>query len=679
MSRLPLVYQIGLIVCLVCMGWSASAQTAGQYIAKGDKEFKDGYHQSALFYYRKALGIDTQFLEANFKAGEAYRILRNYKRAAEFYEACIDYDGQDQYPDAHLYLGLMLKQQGKYQEAINRWKVFQSIYRARDEKYRLARDEIISTEWASEHQNDTADYEVSRPDSGLNTRHAELSPYLLNDTTMFFSTMRYEKDEVRKSNPVFIEVKAAQKDSAIWELIEVPASMQMKEMHVGNASFTPDGTTCYFSVCSSLGACDIYATRLQEDGSWTPAQPLPAPVNDGVSNNTQPTVISYEDEAYLVFASNRERGKGGMDLWFVTLKDGEPTARIRNLGANVNTEGDEITPYYDHGDSTLFFSSNRLNGFGGFDVFRFNGMPGSRNAPENLGPEINTPADDYYFMGRLSDSLYHFASNRKGGIKKQGNETCCNDIYQAVPIIAEEEPEVLPVDTLVPVDSLLAVNTDSIDSTIADIDVPDEPVKEIEQPKNIEELQTLLPIALYFHNDEPDPRTLATSTRKSYPETIVSYLKLQDDYVEALNASGLQADDKLALGDAMQDFFERDLERSLEQLDKALRVLLTELEDSNKVNLAVKGYASTLASSDYNLNLTLRRISSMENYIRGYANGTFIPYIENGALQIERIPYGESKAAQDVSDDASDALGSIYSPKAARERRIEIMKVERQE
>jgi tetratricopeptide (TPR) repeat protein/outer membrane protein OmpA-like peptidoglycan-associated protein len=679
MSRLPLIHSIALIGCFWLMSGWADAQTAGQYIAKGDKEFKDGYHQSALFYYKKALGIDTQFLEANFKAGEAYRVLRNYKRAADFYEACIDYDGQDMYTDAHLYLGLMLKQQGKYQQAINRWKVFQSIYRARDEKYRLARDEIISTEWAIEHQNDTADYEVNRPDSGLNTRHAELSPYLLNDTTMFFSTMRYEKDEVRKSNPVFIEVKVARKDSTAWEMIEIPSSMQMNDLHVGNTSFTPDGAGCYFSVCSSLGACEIYLTRLQEDGTWTEAQILPAPVNDGVSNNTQPTVIDYDDEQYLVFASNRERGKGGMDLWFVTLKDGEPTARIRNLGANVNTEGDEITPFFDHGDSTLFFSSNRLNGFGGFDIFRFDGLPGSRNAPENLGPEVNTPADDYYFMGRLSDSLYQLASNRKGGIKKQGNETCCNDIYQAKPIIEEEVIAIPPEDTITPIDSLLAGEVDSLDPSNDVALNAESPVEEIEQPKNIEELQTLLPIALYFHNDEPDPRTLATSTKKSYPETIVSYLNLQDAYVDALNASDLAADDKLALGDQMQAFFERDLDRSLEQLDKALRVLLQELEDSNRVNLAVKGYASTLASSDYNLNLTLRRISSMENYLRTYANGAFVPYLNAGSLQIERIPYGESQANQDVSDDAADALGSIYNPKAARERRIEILKVERQE
>jgi outer membrane protein OmpA-like peptidoglycan-associated protein len=341
----------------------------------------------------------------------------------------------------------------------------------------------------------------------------------------------------------------------------------------------------------------------------------------------------------------------------------------------VNTEGDEITPYFDHADSLLYYSSNRLPGFGGFDIFKFQGLPGSRNLPENLGTDINSPADDYYFMGRKTDSLYYFASNRKGGIKKSGNETCCNDLYLAIPIIEE-----IVEDTIMEADSLLAEVGDSIlTDTVAGLVIDDKKSVEIEQPKNIEELQTLLPIALYFHNDQPDPRTLATSTKLSYPETIESYIKLQSTYIDVLNASELLPDEKISVGDEMAEFFEQSLDRSLTQLDKALRVLLTELEDSNKINLAVKGYASTLASNDYNLNLTLRRISSMENYIKTYQNGAFLPFIASGALTIEKIPFGESKAASNISDDANDALGSIYSPAAARERRIEILKVERQQ
>ena len=678
MSRLPL--RFGLLVVFVLSGLLLSSlgthgQTAGQFIAKGNKELQDGYHQTAIFYFKKALGIDTTILEANFKMAEAYRMLRNYKRAVDFYEATINMDGQDEYPEAHLYLGIMLKQLGRYEDAIRRLRIFQSIYKARDAQYRQARDELLSCEWANVHSNDTAVFEVTRPDSGINTRHAEMAPFYFGDSILYFSTMRYEKDEVRKTNPAYVEVKKVVKDSNGWknEVLDLPFTF--KDEHVGNLSFSLDGKHGFFSVCPAFGDCMIYQINKGSEGKWSVPFMLGAPVNEPGSSNSQPALISAGKNELLVFTSNRASGKGGLDLWFVEMKNGEPTARIRNLGANVNTEGDEITPYFDHADSLLYYSSNRLPGFGGFDIFKFQGLPGSRNLPENLGTDINSPADDYYFMGRKTDSLYYFASNRKGGIKKSGNETCCNDLYLAIPIIEE-----IVEDTIMEADSLLAEVGDSIlTDTVAGLVIDDKKSVEIEQPKNIEELQTLLPIALYFHNDQPDPRTLATSTKLSYPETIESYIKLQSTYIDVLNASELLPDEKISVGDEMAEFFEQSLDRSLTQLDKALRVLLTELEDSNKINLAVKGYASTLASNDYNLNLTLRRISSMENYIKTYQNGAFLPFIASGALTIEKIPFGESKAASNISDDANDALGSIYSPAAARERRIEILKVERQQ
>ena len=97
----------------------------------------------------------------------------------------------------------------------------------------------------------------------------------------------------------------------------------------------------------------------------------------------------------------------------------------------------------------------------------------------------------------------------------------------------------------------------------------------------------------------------------------------------------------------------------------------------------MKGYASPLANSDYNLNLTYRRIDAMENYIKTYNSGAFVKHLnqssENGKLTIEKIPFGESKAAANISDSGNDKLSAIYSPSAAQERRIEILRVERTE
>lgn len=662
MSRLPLIiFCIGMSLALLPN--EAEGQSAMQYIVKGNKEQELGYQQTAIAYYRKALQLDTYFLEANYQTANSYRKLRNYKRALDFYEATIDYDGKDLYPKAHFYRGLMLKQLGQYKKAMLSLQTFLEMYRSRDDFYRWARDEEASCYWAMEHESDSTGFEIERPDNGLNTVHAELSPFMRDSATIYYSTMRYESDEVKKRSPLYIEMHKAVREDDVWKMRELDLPISDDNAHVGNGVFNLDSTQFYYSRCEDLPSCAIYRTERGPDG-WNEPEPLPDPINIEGTTNTQPTIARLGEDEYLVFSSDRERGKGGMDLWFVPIKQGNPTSRLRNMGALVNSKGDEITPNFDPIDTTFYFSSNRWAGFGGFDIFKAKGLPGNTSAPENLGPDINSPADDYYLYMNKADSVGYFASNRKSGLKKQGNETCCNDFYKVrIP------PPPIVIEDSIPADSL------EVDSVV--VEVPE--VVEIENPQNLEELQTLLPISLYFHNDRPDPRTTARTTERTFLETIDEYIGLRYDYVDAVNQSALDGTSKIQLGNVMESFFDTDLKRSVEKLDKALGVLLRELTNGANITLAVKGYASPLADSDYNLNLTYRRITSMENYIVQFDSGAFVPYLDQGLLTIEKIPYGESQAATNVSDDLGDELGAIYSPTAARERRIDILRIERTE
>ena len=653
-------------ILTLCLAWMmvdiSLAQTAGQYIAKGNKEQKDGYYQSAIFYYKKALKTDTNLLEANYETAQAYRKQRNYKRALAFYEATVAVDGRDIFPEARFYSGLMQQQMGKYKDAKRNFESFLSIYRARDEIYRWAREQIISCDWALQHKNDTAEYEIIKPDSGINTIHAEMSPYLFDSNTMYLSTMRYEDDEVKKNKPVFVEVQKLVRDSGVWVGSELELPIAAEDAHVGNGVFSADSSRFYFSKCPDFSSCSIYMTK-NEGGDWGAPIILPEPVNVTNATNTQPAIAKIGEDEYLIFASNRSTGKGGMDLWFVPLKNGEPTSRLRNMGNTINTRGDEITPYFDQSDTTTYFSSNRHPGFGGFDVFKSQGILGSYNTTENLGTEINSSADDYYLMMKRKDSIGYFASNRMSGLKKSGNETCCNDFYKI---------KILPPPVKITPEDALEADTLQVDS------LPPVAVIEIENPKNLKELQTLLPISLYFHNDRPNPRTTSKTTNFTYAETVEEYTGLRQEYIDAVHKSTLDGTAKIELGNALKLLFERDLQASITRLNKALDVLSMELADSAVISLAVKGYASPLADSDYNLNLTYRRISSMENYINQYANGVFKPYLKSGQLSIEKIPYGESKASTSVSDSRDKALESIYGIKAARERRIEILRIEEQ-
>ena len=130
MSRLPVrIVILSLSVVVFFSAGHICAQGVGQYVAKGNKELHDGYPNSAIFYYKKALKADTFLLEAHYQMGEAYRVLRNYKNAQKHYEAAIGNDGEDKLPEAIYYLGLMQKSRAQYIPAKRSFNSFLSVYR----------------------------------------------------------------------------------------------------------------------------------------------------------------------------------------------------------------------------------------------------------------------------------------------------------------------------------------------------------------------------------------------------------------------------------------------------------------------------------------------------------------------------------------------------------------------
>jgi hypothetical protein len=118
--------------------------------------------------------------------------------------------------------------------------------------------------------------------------------------------------------------------------------------------------------------------------------------------------------------------------------------------------------------------------------------------------------------------------------------------------------------------------------------------------------------------------------------------------------------------------------RGFSQLKLFAKLLLLDLDKGNIVRIKIKGYCSPLTTTEYNLNLAKRRISSIVNFLKEYNGGVFIPYLNasalNGAsLTILEEPLGESTAGEFVSDNPNDKRNSIYSRAAAFERKIQII------
>ena len=145
-------------------------------------------------------------------------------------------------------------------------------------------------------------------------------------------------------------------------------------------------------------------------------------------------------------------------------------------------------------------------------------------------------------------------------------------------------------------------------------------------------------------------------------------------------SNGLKGEKSEEAKEDIEDFFIEYVDQGVADLALFRDLLLEELQRGAKINITVKGFASPLAKTDYNVNLTKRRISSLVNYMRAYDNGIFVPYLNataanGGKVVFSQIPFGEYTANQLTSDNPNDVQNSVYSRSAAIERKIEIQSV----
>lgn len=141
-------------------------------------------------------------------------------------------------------------------------------------------------------------------------------------------------------------------------------------------------------------------------------------INSKGKTKTYPTDDRHpfvsKDGRTLYFASNRPGGAGNYDIW-VSNRQGTGWSTPRNLGIEINTPFDENSPYVNKDNTRLYFASNGRVGLGGFDIFVSSFNDGTWSAPVNVGRPINSNADELGSTWLRNDSLVYFTSNRENG------------------------------------------------------------------------------------------------------------------------------------------------------------------------------------------------------------------------------------------------------------------------
>jgi WD40-like Beta Propeller Repeat len=181
-------------------------------------------------------------------------------------------------------------------------------------------------------------------------------------------------------------------------------------------TFSSDYNTIYFTKIPKNNKKEkIFMAKFVPDGkSKTGLVPQVVPLDFCADNYnySHPTLSS--DENILIFASDREGSFGGMDL-YISRRTGDKWSVPENLGPFINTAGNEFFPFLDS-ENNLFFSSDRLPGYGGYDIFtsKFNGEGWDK--PVNLSDHINTDKDDIAFtINKIDGKTAFFTRRQKSG------------------------------------------------------------------------------------------------------------------------------------------------------------------------------------------------------------------------------------------------------------------------
>ncbi len=655
MIRTKIIFLLSSLLCIAFANKESYAQNYDESVQIAEEAYKEGDFYTASLYYNNAMWYDSSNLKVAYQCAEAFRQFNNYYAAKRWYKYVMNCDTKKHLPLSRFWLAMMEKSLEEYSAALNDFKIYYSdnSHYVNDYYTKKSRIEIDACKEAPELIAQKKNVLIEHLVEGrINTPYSEFNARQLSDTALVFSAMRPISDgdfDTYIPNAYISKIYIAKSTVTGWSKTrELDVKINDKETHNANIAFSKDYNKVFFTRSKSDDNQSLQSaiyTAENNSGKWQKAVKLPDRINQQGYTTTQPYFLENDDYSILFFVSDRPGGFGRMDIWYSILKDNKFQDPV-NLGSIINTPGDDITPYYHQPTKTLYFSSDWHKGLGGYDIFYSRGELNIWSRPENIGYPINSSSNDLYFTITDVDNDGFFTSNRPGSLYIK-SETCCNDIY------SYEWQDTLTKKTIV----------------------------EVVQPKdtiNIEkDINLMLPISLYFHNDEPDPKSTATTTKKNYQSLLNEYYSMKDIY-KTEYAKGLSGKNKLTAEKDIDEFFENYVAKGFTNLKLFTNLLLTDLSRGHTVKIKIKGYCSPLTTTEYNLSLAKRRIASITNFIKQYYEGVFLEYLNgtavNGAkLIITEEPLGESTASAFVSDNPNDTRNSIYSRAAAFERKIQII------
>ena len=658
----------------------AFSQSKMVWLNTADELYQNRDYQNALNYYKKVLNdtiaLNTAILPyevqlsnrslskkktekgnkkvtleeyTNHQIAMCYKNTFDYKRAEEQFSKTYKSEG---YPNDAYFYGNALKNNKKFEEAIDTYETFIRSNSESDSLVEEAKVRMRGCYFILNDKEAKTEATIVMADSIFNSGSSSFAVSFFNseDKVMFTS-----------ARPGGVVLKPEQQSEYLCDIYwaEKGADGNWKQaVNFGrplnsaqqDAASTINNTNTIFYTRWSKNRKNpkIYLARMMNN-KFFEAYELDERINVSGYISKQPYVTM--DGKTMYFSSNRPGGQGGFDIWKVALDEkGNLKGNAENLGPVVNSSANEITPFFHEATSTLFFSSDGYNSIGGFDVFKSDVDPNLKTfaQPVNMGTPINSSLDDTYMI---------WDSKLEKGFLSSDREPCefghCFNIYEVEnsDIVVSLEGYAYNMNT-----NAILPNTKI---TIKDVKGIADNYEVVTDAQGFYQIDINIGEEI-FMKARKEKFFIDAAVVNTESITKSTVLK-QDFYLEPI------PDKEIRLEGIEYDF---DSDRLRPSSKKILDTLYNLLDLNNNLVVEINSHTDYRGSDSYNLDLSKRRAQSVVNYL-----------IQKGISRnrLLAIGYGETKPTIWIDENKTPILDNEGKEQVLTEEFIKSLSYEEEQ
>ncbi|MDB5199972.1 MAG: flagellar motor protein MotB [Chitinophagaceae bacterium] len=589
---------------------------------------QNGDLTTAIKMINDALKIEPKFVDAYISIAGMYAELKNYNESVNQYEKAFSLDNT--YSKTYLLpYSISLAGAGKFDKALNAVTAFLAIPKLNERSIKAAEFRKKTYEFAIDYEKNHPKNYVFNPQNlgeNINTKDLEYYPSLTIDGKKMVLTRRVNSS-IDKGKEEFFESTFTNGNWSNATLLE--GNISTGENNGGADNISQDGKWIVFAGCNfpdGMGSCDIYISYLTKQG-WSTPENLGPNVNSEFWE-TSPSLSP--DKKDLYFSSTVPGGFGASDIWVSHRNTNGKWGSAQNLGPQINTSGEEGSPFIHADNQTLYFNSNGRQGYSEkSDLFVSHKQPdGTWSTPENLGYPINTIDDEGSLIVAADGKTAYYASERsdsKGGL----------DIYTF-----ELREDVRPAKTLWVKGKVFDKKTlNGLPSSVQLTDVVSkQPISRLQTDEDGNYLVTL-PVGKEYAFNVNRKGYLFYSANfnlaKNAPDSV---------YQIDIPLQPIEANASIILKNVFFDTKQTQLKpESITELDNV--VLL--MNENPKLKIQIGGHTDNIGKPEDNVKLSLGRAVAVVNYLLGKG-------IKNDRLTFKG--FGETKPIADNKTEQSRAL-----------------------